>query len=80
MGSDVRYLPESKLDTKAVAHLLGRSERTIKRWRQRGYGPPYYKVNEEFGQPSILYQYSDVQTWLARHRHTPATSGARSST
>lgn len=73
MGDGQRYLPESKLDTKAVAHLLGRSERTVKRWRKRGYGPPYYKVNEEFGQPSIIYQYSDVQAWLARHRHTPAS-------
>lgn len=71
LGRGPRFLPDSKLDTKAVASFLNKSDRTIKRWRAKGYGPPYHRVNEDLGQPSIIYIFRDVEAWLKRHQVVP---------
>lgn len=48
------------LDTPAVAARLGRSVRTLKRWRKEKVGPPY--VRTETG--GVLYDEAELEKWL----------------
>jgi predicted DNA-binding transcriptional regulator AlpA len=47
------------LTPKQVAQLTGFSVKTLERYRHRGLGPPYVKVNR-----SIRYLVSDVREWM----------------
>jgi predicted DNA-binding transcriptional regulator AlpA len=47
--------------SRTVAGSLGCvSHRTLERWRQRGYGPPWVKIGR-----AVRYRWSDVEEWLA---------------
>lgn len=46
------------IDTNIAAHLLGVSVSTMKRWRQSGEGPNFYR----FGR-SVKYRASDLRSW-----------------
>ena len=49
------------MNTKQVAHHLGLSEATIKRWRKENYGPKWYRIGKRF----VRYKLSDVLEWEA---------------
>ena len=63
-----------------VAELLGVTDRTLKRWRANGDGPPHML----FGR-TIRYHPARVQAWMlarekgtpSRKRGTPARGGTR---
>lgn len=42
-----------------VAEIFGVREGTVRRWRQRNTGPPYYKVGR-----SIRYDLKEIETIL----------------
>ena len=44
-----------------VAEMLGRSLRTLQRWRTKGKGPPSMKIGR-----TIYYELNDLQQWIDR--------------
>jgi len=48
------------LDTHEAAALLGFTESTLKRWRSKGTGPAYVKVNGY----AVRYRQSELDAWL----------------
>lgn len=60
---DVLRFVSAGLSSAAVARLLLRSERTLKRWRRKNIGPPFFNIGG-----CVTYRYGDVLAWLARHR------------
>jgi excisionase family DNA binding protein len=46
-----------------LASYIGKPLRTVYAWRQRGIGPPSYKVGN-----SVRYRRSEVDQWLASLR------------
>lgn len=50
------------LTTKELAEYLGKSERSLIRWRQRRIGPHWVKVGNE-----VRYRADDVNRWLENH-------------
>jgi len=46
--------------------MLSVSERTLRRWRQKGIGPQFIKIANR----QIFYRLKDVDDWLDRHRTT----------
>jgi hypothetical protein len=57
------------INTARAAQILGRSVRTLERWRGTGYGPEYCK----FGR-GVMYRLSDVLAW-AEGKNYRSTSG-----
>ena len=51
------------LDTATLAGKLGKTEKTIRQWRAKRRGPPWYELEGR-----IVYLRSDVETWLASRR------------
>lgn len=47
------------LSTAEVAFIMGRPPQTVKEWRQRKVGPPYFRLGRV-----IMYRRSDFQHWL----------------
>lgn len=59
------------MTTEDLAELLGVTDRTIKRWRTTGDGPPHMM----FGR-TVRYHPARVQAWmLAREQGTPSRKG-----
>jgi hypothetical protein len=54
------------LSSRDAARYLGKSEFTIRWWRTRNMGPPYYRVNR-----SISYSRVDLDQYLAGCREIP---------
>ncbi len=52
------------LTTEIASHVLAISQSTLKRMRQKGDGPVFYK----FGR-SIRYRYVDLKDWASKNRH-----------
>jgi predicted DNA-binding transcriptional regulator AlpA len=55
------YMPETEL-----AVQLGKSLRTLWRWRVRGVGPPYVVVGRV-----VMYRISSVRQWLEDRERQP---------
>jgi len=51
------------LRTKEVAERTGVSPITTKRWRAKGYGPPWIRLRGERGE--IRYPESEYEKWVA---------------
>jgi predicted DNA-binding transcriptional regulator AlpA len=60
-GIDERYI-----GTTQFAEMVGASPRTVMLWRERNYGPPYYKIGHR-----IRYWLPDVQEWIEGCREDP---------
>jgi hypothetical protein len=67
MGKECDFLTEFD-----VAKRLGFSVKTIRAWRARGDGPPYYKVVR-----AIRYDPAKVERWLKDTEVTGSTKGQR---
>ncbi|MEP5769468.1 helix-turn-helix domain-containing protein [Nisaea sp.] len=61
------------LSPKAVSRLIGKSDRTLKRWRAEGKGPPWTRN----GEWTVAYPGDGLQVWLATRIGLPAPSRAR---
>ena len=48
------------LDTPAAAQKVGRSVRTLKRWRKKAIGPPYVRTDSG----AVLYPEDKLEQWL----------------
>ena len=73
----LRHLPRL-LTPKQVAALLGVSERVLRMWRAKGYGPAHRRVGKKFvkyEEPAVL-AWRDQQHALEQHACCP-TCGAR---
>ena len=54
-----------------LANQLGRSVRTLKRWRAQRIGPPYIRLGRE-----VRYRRDAVRSWLmANEREQPRARG-----
>ncbi|SON63395.1 hypothetical protein MSIMFI_04925 [Mycobacterium simulans] len=53
-----------------AAPRLRVTEQTLKRWRARGIGPAYVRL--ENGQ--VRYRIADLEAWLQQHAVTPGSS------
>ena len=63
-------LPETVLDTHALASFLGNSPATLMRWRKEGVGPRFVACSPR----AIRYRMSDVLAWCdERSRLSNAT-------
>lgn len=57
------------LDPEWLSGVLGIPVRTIYAWRQRGEGPPAYRIGKH-----LRYRRSDVEAWLATRREGGGTA------
>jgi predicted site-specific integrase-resolvase len=55
------------LDERKAAEILGARRLTLTKWRQRGRGPVYYKLNG-----AVRYRFEDLQSYLESCRVDPA--------
>lgn len=51
-----------------LAPILGVSTSTLRHWRARGEGPPYFKLGDRL----VRYRWSEVEEWLSDSRQVPA--------
>jgi len=56
---------EGLVDLEWLSEFLDISERTIYAWRQRGEGPPAYRVGKY-----LRYRQSDIEAWLNERHDT----------
>jgi len=61
------------LDTHEAAALLGFTESTLKRWRSKGTGPAYVKVNGY----AVRYRQSALDEWIKAGQAETLHRGAR---
>lgn len=52
------------LSTKEVAEVVGLTDQTLRQWRMRGEGPPYYRVGDG-RRYRVRYDIEKVEAWLA---------------
>ena len=62
-GKPTSPLDEYYRGDDGLAAVLGRSQRTIQRWRALGEGPAYSRMGRE-----IIYHRDDVRAWLKSRR------------
>jgi phage terminase Nu1 subunit (DNA packaging protein) len=55
------------VDEKGVADYLDRKSRCVQAWRQRGEGPPYYRLGTG-PKASVRYDLDEVDAWLRERR------------
>lgn len=60
------------LDEGKAAEILGARKLTLTKWRQRGRGPVYYKI-----QGAVRYRLEDLQAWLNSCRIDPTKKSRR---
>ena len=60
--------PDRLLHTKDAASVLGVSPAMLERLRWLGEGPPFIRPT---GGRLIRYRFSDLLSWIDRHRITP---------
>jgi predicted DNA-binding transcriptional regulator AlpA len=65
-----RYLPSPR-----VAELLGLTDQSLRRWRQRGFGPPYHRLGDP-RRGRVIYAETDVEEWLAARQFSNTSQEA----
>jgi DNA-binding transcriptional MerR regulator len=63
MGTEVR----NRINELEVARILGISPSTLRKWRCKDVGLPYYRVGGR-----IVYDIREVEAFLQSCRHEPA--------
>jgi hypothetical protein len=56
--------PRSLAPERALAQRWNKSVRTLQRWRNEGYGPPYIRIGG-----TVHYRVEDILAFEDRHRH-----------
>ena len=62
MASGRKSFVAKRLNTVEAAVRLDQAEVTLRKWRKRGYGPPWYRVGP--GRGTIFYLEHEVDAWL----------------
>lgn len=62
--------PGDWLTTKKVAEITGYDEQTVKGWRHRRVGPPWFRVGT--GKNSIRYDRAELEAWCEQQRRRSA--------
>jgi hypothetical protein len=57
-----------KINQKQAAEHLGVPERSLENYRQRGGGPPFYKIGAR-----VVYESAELDAWLATRRRVSTT-------
>jgi hypothetical protein len=57
---------QPRLSEKQAAEYVGISVSTLRRWRKRGVGPPYFKLGSV-----IRYTTTDLDAFIIENRQTP---------
>ena len=60
--------------TEQLASRYGKTPQTIRKWRYKGYGPEFYKLDgfaAIYGEPTIRYQLHKVLAWEEANGITP---------
>jgi predicted DNA-binding transcriptional regulator AlpA len=60
-GDEIVIDDRRLLGERRVAEMLGRSPRTLQRWRKKGKGPPSTKIGRK-----VYYDLNDLQEWIDR--------------
>lgn len=58
---------EPAISTTMAAALLNISPKTLREWRRRGEGPPFYKLTAQM----VVYTRTEVLEWRDARRVTP---------
>jgi len=58
----------SMISTKEAAKIIGVSHETLRRWRLKGEGPPYF---QPFDGAACQYDREKVIEWKKKHTHDP---------
>lgn len=58
------------LSTRAAARLVGRTDRTLQRWRAENFGPAFLRVHAS-GRGAVMYRRCDLELWLENRRVDP---------
>ncbi|MBL8269563.1 helix-turn-helix domain-containing protein [Steroidobacter sp.] len=66
----LRVLLTDEVDSEVCAQILDIEERTLRGWRQQGYGPPWRPQRQR-----RLYALSDIAVWMDRQRQEVADRG-----
>lgn len=68
---------EGCMGSKEASNYIGKSEQTLRHWRNKGCGPAYIKFRG--GKDSVYYTKEDVDMWLAKNlRKITSTAEGRS--
>ena len=67
----IRVHDQNTISENEASALLGKSTKTLWRWRQIGYGPPF-KMDGRW----VWYNKSGLQGWKERHQHRRTPSDA----
>jgi len=68
MASRQRAAPKgAALRVAAVCALFHRTPQTLVRWRNDGYGPPWYVETTTRGAKTILYPEAETLAWGREH-------------
>lgn len=65
------HLRADFLSERATARWLSLTPQTLKRWRSRRQGPPYYKI----GKRAVRYHAADVLAWIESQSRGATTDG-----
>jgi len=57
----------TRMNVSEAAAMLGVSTCTLRRWRLRGFGPPFMRV----GPRNVSYSLKDIEIYLAAARVVP---------
>lgn len=63
----MRHDPFELLDEQQAAAMLRVSLRTLRRWRQAGYGPATTRIGR-----FVRYRRGDVEAWILAQREQPS--------
>lgn len=62
---------EQCLKERETCALIGVSRQTLRRWRDGGSGPPYFRIGR-----LLRYRLGDLRQWLAANTHADTTAEA----
>lgn len=61
-----------RLRTADVSQLTGVASETLRYWRWRGEGPPWYKLGR-----AVVYDLEDVERWIAEQKMATGSGGGQ---
>ena len=68
-----QILEDEGLPESAAGKVIGVKNHTLRKWRQQGTGPEYYKISAR----CVRYRRSDLLRWLESRRVVPGSEGER---
>jgi excisionase family DNA binding protein len=66
-----QHRPADLLTTEQVAEILSVSPRSVIRWRNERFGPPFCRLGRQ-----VRYRRGSVEKWIADNEHLPVRGAA----